>query len=108
MGWHFGCTLRIDEGRGCYRAKTIGVTLQIIAYIIFQLAGSPGLGGAGGGVRRVGDCGEETVPTLLAPTTRRGNRQKLLFYFNFSQIIIFYTAHIKILPIFNIWFYHSY
>ena len=38
---------------------------QIIAYIIFQLAGGPGLGGEGGGVRRVGDCGGETVPTLL-------------------------------------------
>ena len=38
--------------------------LKNIAYVIFQLAGSPSLGGAGGGVRRVGDCKGETVPTL--------------------------------------------
>ena len=45
--------------------KTIVVTFQNIAYVIFQLARSPGLGGSGGGVRRVGYCEGETVPTLL-------------------------------------------
>lgn len=37
--------------------------------IIFQHAGDPrdpSLGGLGGDIRRVGDCGGETIPTLLS------------------------------------------
>lgn len=39
-------------------------------YIIFQITGSPGQGGAGGGNRRISK-GNDTVPTLLGESTLR-------------------------------------
>ena len=52
--------------------KTIVVTFQIIAEVIFQLAGSPGLGGAGGVVR--GDSpyapGSRSRPSYASPSKK--------------------------------------